>query len=700
MKYLKLFESFGAFQLDEITRRQYIDIHVNREEESINYKGLQLMEQNLDEKYKLKHGGVWFRIEWVDILNGNVEIQTKIFVDKVSQYGDEPFYTLKYYYELSKGSKFTDRYNFFRFEESDFDQMCENPQILIDYLGDYFDETITQIDGAVDEAFGFSRGINPDILTREQFESLSRQSIHMRFSRETTVGLTMNVRKTDININYDSKVKQHIMFYFNYSYLDAKMVFNTKFSIMKIEGDEPYIYFDARYGYRNIGTDYTNYQKYPHDESIYGRMEVEEFDQIIKNPRLWKNWMVDKTYELDQQTHKILKESLFGVPEPELMDVNEWDEEVTNAQEIAFTQKEKELFISLSDTISVKNKIRSMPDIGKFYLYFQLINGDLNPKLKETTPISNISIYKNDDEFYFVALWTGDGLFAERELWAGGEKLYRCDGYECWEKFLKETFQGYRDLINNQTKTNESLFDVPDPELMDDNEWDDEVTNAEEVDFNQEEKELFISLSQTIPPKHRIEEIGDSQLSFSIMNGVDGTYPNLTPTTVIRSITTYKNDDEFYYVNIWEGNDSDGVHKSYRCDGYECWEKFLKEIFQGYRDLISKGNKTNESFGEPYYKEIGADDYFKAKNHRFTDSEIKELSNIAEQKGGEIQRSPGLMATIKIPRDKVTVTMIEHTSVKKVEDEFYYVAFDIMNQKKYYEADQFDGLIKLLEDIL
>jgi hypothetical protein len=44
--------------------------------------------------------------------------------------------------------------------------------------------------------------------------------------------------------------------------------------------------------------------------------------------------------------------------------------------------------------------------------------------------------------------------------------------------------------------------------------------------------------------------------------------------------------------------------------------------------------------------------------------------------------------------------MIEHTSVKKVEDEFYYVAFDIMNQKKYYEADQFDGLIKLLDDIL
>jgi len=111
--------------------------------------------------------------------------------------------------------------------------------------------------------------------------------------------------------------------------------------------------------------------------------------------------------------------------------------------------------------------------------------------------------------------------------------------------------------------------------------------------------------------------------------------------------------------------------------------------------------KFFESFGGPYYKEMGASDYFRATGHRFTDSEIKELSNIAEQKGGEIQRFPGdLMATIKIPRDKGTVTMIEHTSVKKVEDEFYYVAFDIMNQKKYYEADQFDGLLKLLDDIL
>ena len=428
------------------------------------------------------------------------------------------------------------------------------------------------------ESFDFSYGIIPDILTREQFESLSRQSIHMRFSRETTVGLTINVRKTDININYDSNTKSHIMFYFNHSYLDVKMVFNTKFSIMKIEGDEPYIYFDARYGYRNIVTSYLEYQKYPHDESIYGRMEVEEFDMIIKNPRLWKEWMVNKTFELDQQTHKILKESFFDVPDPEPITVDEWENEVTNAQEIAFNQREKELFISLSDTISVKNKTRSMPDIGKFYLYFQLINGDLNPKLKETTPISNISIYKNDDDYYYVAFWKGDGLFCYRELWDGGEKLYRCDGYECLEKFLKEIFKSYRELANKQSKTNESFFDIPDPELMDVNEWDLEVIYAKEVDFTQREKELFIFLSDTISIKNKRNqtEIERDYLNFLLISG------DWIP---IGRVSTYKNDDEYYYVSVWKRGDGE---KLYRCDGYECWEKFLSEIFAGYELLSAK----------------------------------------------------------------------------------------------------------------
>jgi len=577
MKHLKLFESFGSFQLDEITRRQYIDIHVNREEESIDYMSLQLMGENLDKKYELKQGDVWFRIEWVDILNGNVEIQTKIFVDKVSQYGDEPFYTLKYYYELSKGSKYSDRYNFFRFEESDFDQMCKNPQILIDYLGDYFDETITQIDGALDEAFGFSRDISPEMLTRQQFESLSRQSIHLRFSRETTVGLTMNVRKTDININYDSNTKSHIMFYFNYSYLDAKMVFNTKFSIMKTEDDEPFVYFDARYGYRNIGTDFMDYQNFPQDESMYGRMEVEEFDQIIKNPRLWKNWMVDKTFELDQQTHKILKESFNDIPEPELMDDNEWDKEVTNAEEIDFNQEEKELFISLSQTIPPKHKIEEVLDSQ---LSFSIMNGQdgIYPNLRSTTVIRSITTYKNDDEFYYVNVWEGNDS-------DGVHKSYRCDGYECWDKFLREIFEGYRDLINNQTKTNESFTDVPEPEKLSGNQWDEELDKMVESKFDQRDIDLFVSLSDSIPNEWKKKKTIFNYFEFHFgKHGLSG------------MVWLCKTDDEYYLVEVWDRIKNINTDSQlYKCDGFECMEKLLRKTFDDFREIISRSTKTNES---------------------------------------------------------------------------------------------------------
>jgi len=423
----------------------------------------------------------------------------------------------------------------------------------------------------------------------------------------------------------------------------------------------------------------------------YYRFEESDFNKMCENPQILLDYLEKN---LDNTP---INESFGDIPEPELMDVNEWDDEVTNAKEVAFTQKEKELFISLSDTISVKNK-RYMPEIGKSSLFFQLINGDLIPKLKETTPMRNISTYKNDDEFYYVNIWGRDY----------NDYQYRCDGFECWEKFLKEIFQGYRDLIG-KTKTNESLFDVPEPELMDDSEWD-EVDNAQD-DFTQREKELFISLSDTISVKHKIDidalEIGNSQLSFSMVNGHDGIYPNLRSTNVIRSITSYKNDDEYYYVNVW-GDDSQSVlafqcnweTKSYRCDGYECWEKFLKEIFAGYRDLINKQSKTNESFGGPYYKEIEPIDFFRANGIGLNEKELKEISRIINEKQGWIEKHSGAIITLHIPRQVGTVTLDEHTNLKKGYDEFYYVHYDIMNRKEFYEADQFDGLLKLLDDIL
>ena len=135
----------------------------------------------------------------------------------------------------------------------------------------------------------------------------------------------------------------------------------------------------------------------------------------------------------------------------------------------------------------------------------------------------------------------------------------------------------------------ESMFDeVPEPEPMSVDEWDEEITDKE-VDFTQKEKEFFIDLSDTIPSKHNIDSlyIEDYQLTFSMSNGKDGIYPNKRFDDRIRSITSYKNDDEFYYVCVWESDDYDGSNINlYRCDGYKCWEKFLKEIFVAYRKLI------------------------------------------------------------------------------------------------------------------
>jgi hypothetical protein len=331
-------------------------------------------------------------------------------VDKVSQGGDEPFYTLQYYYDISKGNRYNDRHHFFRFEESDFNQMCKNPQILIDYLNKYFDESIIEMDGAIDE-------------------------------------------------------------------------------------------------------------------------------------------------------------SLFSeIPEPEPMSVNEWDEEVTDAEEVDFTQKEKELFISLSDTISINNK-RNMPEIGKSSLFFQLINGDLNQRLRYTTPIRNISTYKNDDEFYYVNIWGRDY----------DDKQYRCDGYECWEKFLKEIFKGYRELINNQTKTNESFFnEVPEPRsLLDEHgdyiEGSSKLRMNNREPFNKQEKLFINQLLETLNEEYISTNFSDST-EFVLNMGEMG--------ETTHGMRVVKMMDEYYEVQYNNFVDSDDEYIYCECDGFKCLSKLLIELFE------------------------------------------------------------------------------------------------------------------------
>ena len=434
----------------------------------------------------------------------------------------------------------------------------------------------------------FSSDFNPEMISEQDYTRVKKTGIHLRFSTRDVARLYTNSRRggpgnlPKIVSWVDGNSRGYIGGTFNQVIKNVELRFSTRFEIISIEKeDEPFVYFTINWGYRNSMVSWRDTLNFPPDSKLYGRMEYEEFEMIREDAKLWKDFCVNIVVEEDRKTNKIIQESFGGsIPDPEPMDVNEWDEEVTNAQEVAFTQKEKELFIALSDTIYLKNKLRSMPEIGRSYLGFQLINGGLNPILKDTTIIRSFTTYKNYDEFYYVVIWERDD----------DDKLYRCDGYECWEKFLKEIFAGYRELISKQTKTNESLFDqIPDPEPMNIYEWDREVSEDKEVDFTQKEKEFFIALTDTIPEKHKIDAlyIEDFQLTFSMANGKDPIYPNRRFDDRIRSTTSYKMDDEFYYVNVWEGGEDDDEHNLYRCDGYKCWEKFLKEIFADYRKLIS-----------------------------------------------------------------------------------------------------------------
>ena len=431
------------------------------------------------------------------------------------------------------------------------------------------------------EAFGKSE-FNPEMISEQEYTIVKKSGIHLRFSTRDIARLYTNQRGLPINISWvDGNSRGYIGGTFNQVIKNVELKFFTRFEIITIEKeDEPFVYFTINWGYRNSMISWRDTLSFPPDSKLYGRMEYEDFEMIREDAKLWKDFCVYIALEEDRKTNKIIQESFGGsIPDPELMSIREWHNEVTNAEEVPFNQQDKELFIALSDSISLENKY-NQPTIARTSLSFNLINGLIDPKLRTTTIISSVTTYKNDDEFYYIAVWEKTYL---------DEKLYRCDGYECWEKFLKEIFAGYRELISKQTKTNESMFnEIPDPEPMDIYEWDREVSEDKEVDFTQKEKELFIALADTIPSKHKIDAlyIEDFQLSFSMVNGKDPIFPNIRFDNVVRSTTSYKMDDEFYYVNVWESDGYEGSNTNlYRCDGYKCWEKFLKDIFASYREL-------------------------------------------------------------------------------------------------------------------
>ena len=155
MKYLKIFEEFNEFQLDEITKQEYYSILDNNPLVYIPESKVLEFKSKLSKEYKLGYGRAsvkdtveFFRAEYVKEIDYHITSKT-FSIKKKSLVDDEPCYIMSYHYEEFTSFEapqshietlpnqeriFFEKKSYYRFEESDFNQMCENPQILLDYL--------------------------------------------------------------------------------------------------------------------------------------------------------------------------------------------------------------------------------------------------------------------------------------------------------------------------------------------------------------------------------------------------------------------------------------------------------------------------------------------------------------------------------------------------------------------------------------
>jgi len=148
-------ESFGQFQLDQISKQEYYLILDNNPLVYIPESKVLEFKSKLSKEYKVLYAR-GDKKDTVEYLRAEYETEIdyhftckNFSIKKKSQGDDEPCYIMFYNYEeftshaapkshietlpdqqrISFQKKF-----YFRFEESDFNQMCKNPQILLDYL--------------------------------------------------------------------------------------------------------------------------------------------------------------------------------------------------------------------------------------------------------------------------------------------------------------------------------------------------------------------------------------------------------------------------------------------------------------------------------------------------------------------------------------------------------------------------------------
>ena len=158
MKYLKKFESFGKFHLDEISKEEYYSIFNNNRLVYIPESKVLEFKSKLSKEYKLIYARAsvkdtveYFRAEYETEIDYHFTCKS-FSIKKLSQGVDEPCYIMFYNYEEFTSFEAPKSYietlpdqkrrsfqkkSYYRFEESDFDQMCENPQILLDYINSF-----------------------------------------------------------------------------------------------------------------------------------------------------------------------------------------------------------------------------------------------------------------------------------------------------------------------------------------------------------------------------------------------------------------------------------------------------------------------------------------------------------------------------------------------------------------------------------
>ena len=113
-----------------------------------------------------------------------------------------------------------------------------------------------------------------------------------------------------------------------------------------------------------------------------------------------------------------------------------------------------------------------------------------------------------------------------------------------------------------------------------------------------------------------------------------------------------------------------------------------------YLKIFESFNKESKFYWKISSSEFGEN----TEIFEFTDSEIKSIKSICDKRSTEMDLSGG-----SINLDSATGFRNLYnikTRIDKEDDEYFAVAYNIDRTPEYYKADQMEGLIKLLEDIL